>query len=109
MNRSFIATSFAAFAALGLLAAAPARADDAQTRTLMVRTKGLDLRTASGQAELRVRVAEAAGQVCGPEAKFGDPGYSSYERCLQGALQQASIRVNALIAARTEAARYASN
>ena len=109
MTRFLIATSFAALAAVGLLAAAPARADDAQTRTLMVRTKGLDLRTASGQAELRVRVAEAAGQVCGPEAKFGDPGYFSYETCLQGAVQQASIRVNALISAKTEAARFAAN
>jgi UrcA family protein len=110
MSRSSIAKAFTAVAIVGLIAAAaPARADDAQTRSRIVRISGLDLRTAGGQSVLRHRVVLAARQVCGPAEKFGSLGYASYDRCVQQAEQQATIRVNALIAAKTADARFAAN
>ena len=102
MSHSYTAKAFAAAAIVGLIAAAaPARADDVQTRTQVVRVGTLDLRTAGGQTMLRHRVTLAARKVCGPVETFGTPGYGPYESCLERAQQQATIRVNDLIAGKT--------
>ena len=106
----FFTTAFAAFATVGLLAAAatPARAQDARTDTRMVQTADLDLHTAAGAATLQHRVRLAASKVCGEPELLGSPEGASYAACVTHAEQDAVRASDAMIAAVRTENRFAS-
>ena len=75
-------------------ASVPARAED----EVQVSASDLDLRTFSGQAELRQRVVKAARKVCAPAELRGSAYYDYYNDCVKKTAAKAEAQVQSLIA-----------
>ena len=96
----------AAVAASLAATAAPARAQTADK--MQVNARDLDLRTLSGQAELRHRVAVAARKLCGPPEIPGSIYFDSYNQCVQDTIRSSNQQVASLIAAERGDTMYAA-
>lgn len=64
-----------------------------------VSTKGLDLSSSAGAAELQKRVAEAAKAACAELGRKYANSTTSDADCVKGATDKAMVKVNELIAA----------
>ncbi len=88
---------------LGLFSAAlvavPARAqDDDQDDTIVLPTKGINLASASGQAEMMSRVERAAREVCDESNRVSSEDRALFKECHDFAVADASRQMRVLIA-----------
>ena len=77
-------------------AARAADDDDAQTR--LVSSRGLDLASLAGQAEMARRIEMAARRVCNSGTMRTLSDRDQYDACRDDAMAQASIQLRTLIA-----------
>ncbi len=110
--RSHVRTTlFLGLAVAGLIATAgpvSAYANERDSDSMTVAARELDLRTPTGAASLRHRVAIAAYNVCA-EGKPGDAiSSAAFRDCVNAAIRRASRRVETLIAAAQGATMLAS-
>ncbi len=81
------------------LAAGPARAqDDDQSDTIVLPTKGVDLASASGQAEMMSRIARAARRVCDESNRVTSEERILFDECRDLAVADASRQMRILVA-----------
>ena len=80
-------------------AAAPAQSADTDTRSVRVRLQGIDLASPSGRELARHRINVAAREACDVAGIAGMRVSADAARCLNTALDDASIRLQALVAA----------
>ena len=81
------------------LAATPALArDDQDGDTIVLSTKGLDLASASGQAEMMNRIDRAARQVCDESNRVTSEERALFEECREVAVADASGQMRVLVA-----------
>ena len=86
--------------ALGLAGAmSMAQAARAADDEIQVSASDLDLRSFTGQAELRHRIARAARKLCGPAESRGSDFYDFYADCVKQTQAKAEPQVRSLIAA----------
>ena len=72
--------------------------DDAETRTVVVSTQGLDLGSPADQALLQQRIERASRKVCGLYESGASPISASYRECHAAAIADASAQLKVLVA-----------
>ena len=98
-----------AAAALATFAVAPAHAELGAPRSVAVSFADLDLKTESGQKQLRKRVNFAAEVVCGPADTLSYHSKKSVGACQDNAISNASRAMVEVIAQAGSTIRVAAN